>query len=86
MEDVNKLFSFRFAKRKKIMQIYKIIEIETNILLYFKTYKLNKSPKHEEKNEYLKKIYCAKEIINFKEREEKASKQKDKQKIEFNDI
>ncbi len=53
------------------MQIYKIYEMETKILLNLKTYKNNKNPNDYEKKEYLKNLEYSKEIINFKKNEEK---------------
>jgi len=83
LEDPKKLFSFRLKKNKEMIQIYKIFEIEKEILLNIKEYNDNKSPNDKEKNQYLKKLENAQKIINFQKKEEA----KQLKKIpEFDDI
>ena len=53
-----------------MIQIYKIFEMETKILINLKKYNENKNPNDEEKKEYLEKLEIAKTIIDFKKKEE----------------
>ena len=71
LENQNKLFLYRFRKNKEIIQIYKIFEIVTDILFYIIEYIKIENPDNFQKDMYYKKISCANQIIQFKEKEEK---------------
>lgn len=77
LENQNKLFTYRFKKNKEIMQIYKIFEIQTDILFYIIEYIKIKNPNNYQKKIYNEKILCANRIIKFKEDEEKKEVHRD---------
>ena len=77
LENQNKLFTYRFKKNKEIMQIYKIFEIQTDILFYIIEYIKIENPNNYQKEIYNEKILCAHRIIKFKEDEEKKEVHRD---------
>ena len=66
----HKLFFYIFKKVKDIIQIYKIFEIMTKIILYFIEYDKILSPNEYQKEVYILKMRNAKEIIKFKKKKE----------------
>ena len=63
-----KLFKFRFRNGKQMIQIYKIFEIETEILNNLIEYHNNPNPSKKQQQDLLKIKERIKSIINFKKK------------------
>jgi hypothetical protein len=64
IENTNKLYVYRFKKTKEINQIYKILEIEADIIYYFKEFIQIQLPEEYQKETSNKKCELAKKILN----------------------
>lgn len=65
---MKKLFKFRFRNGRQMIQIYKIFEIETEILNNLIEYHNNPNPSKKQQQDLLKIKERIKSIINFKKK------------------
>ena len=70
LENVNKLYVYRFKKIKEKMEIFKLFETITDILFYFIEYVKIENPDNSQNEMLNKKISNAKQIIKFKNEEQ----------------
>ena len=66
IENTNKLYVYRFKKIKEIIQIYKILEIEADIIYYFKEFIQIQLPDEDQKEMFNKKCELTKKIIKLR--------------------
>ena len=85
IKDEKKLFLFRFRKSKEMIQIYKIFELQTDILFNLIEYHKNPSPNSKQQKYFLKIKERGKNIIKFKKKEENLIVKRDPEldKIKF---
>ena len=70
LEGERKLFLFRFKKAKELIQIYKIFELQTDVLFNLIDYHKNPNPSTSQQQFYLKMKERGQKIIKFKKNEE----------------
>ena len=68
IEDVKKLYSFRFRKTKEMIQIYKIFELQTDILYNLIEYHKNPNLNSKQKKDLLLLKELIKKNINLKKK------------------
>ena len=66
IENTNKLYVYRFKKIKEIIQIYKILEIEADIIYYFKEFIQIQLPDEDQKEMFNKKCELTKKIVKLR--------------------
>ena len=74
---MKKLYSFRFRKTKEMIQIYKIFELQTDILYNLIEYHKNPNLNSKQKKDLLLLKELIKKIINLKKKEEDLTIKKD---------
>ncbi len=77
IEDDKKLYLFRFQKAKEMIQIYKIFEIQTEILFNLIEYHKNSNPSCKQDENLLVIKEKINTILNFKKKEEDLTFKKD---------
>ena len=70
IENRNKLYVYRFEKTRKIIQIYKVFESETDIIYYFIEYIQIQIPHEYQREMYNEKLEIAKKIIKLRKDDE----------------
>ena len=78
LDESNKLlFKFRIKKTQEMIQIQKILEMETNILCRLIDYHKDMNQNNENKENYIKIIEIAKKLLSFQKKEESKSFKRD---------
>ena len=85
LEGGKKLFLYRFKKAQELIQIYKIFELQTDVLFNLIEYHKNPNQSNKQQQNFLKLKERGQKIINFKKKEENLIIKKDPEldKIKF---